>query len=273
MTHHTCLPERLIKHGLSVLIQHQLVLWYTSSNKSTIYEANTASAYALVRSGKYVTIAEDQVGKFAGEVISSLLSLGHAQVGDLVEGFGVGNKKIINGSLVAPDGLDKPDLNGLKHAAESAEGNGVTFGLIQATLCELLRAGLISEVHESHFRSEADNRLEIEKVVPPPEYYKAKSKRENEAQWEASIKKKLSEWKHGIKAEAIEINDSKKANGSTKGKKRPLERPEESQPKKRHHLEIQKVIGVTGVAYEPTSDETGVLDVRAVRRPLRSAKN
>lgn len=243
------------------------MLWYTSDNNSTIYEANTASAYALVRSGKYVQIAEDQVGKFAGEIISSLLSLGHAQVGDLVEGFGVGNSKSINGSLVTPDVSDKPHLNGWKHAADDTDGHGVTFESIQATLFDLLQAGLISEVHESHFRSEADNRLEAEKIVPPPEYYKAKSKRENEAQWETSIKKKLAEWKHGIEAEAVGTKDSTKSIGAKKGKKRLLESAEECQPKKRLAL------GATGAAYEAKSDVTGVLDVRGVRKPPRSTKN
>jgi len=259
----------LIKHGLSVLVQHQLVLWYTSDNNSTIYEANTASAYALLRSGKYVKTAEDELGKFAGEVISSLLSLGHAQVGDLVEGFGAGNSKSTNGSLVSPDVSDKPHSNEGKHEADS-EGHGVTFELIQATLFDLLRSGLISEVHESHFRSEADNRLEAEKVVPPPEYYKAKSKRENEAQWEASLKKKLAEWKHGIETEAVGTEDLTKSKGAKKGKKRSLEDAEECPPKKRPFLGVQKRIGATGPACEPKTDATGVLDVRDVGIPPRS---
>jgi len=264
LRHHTCLSERLIKHGLSVLIQHQLILWYTSDNNSTIYEANTASAYALVRSGKYIKIAEDQVGKFAGEIISTLLSLGHAQVGDLLEGFGVGHSKSTNGSLDTTDVSEMPLLNGWKHVAGTTDGHGVTFEMIQSTLSELLRAGLISEVHESHFRSDADNRLEAEKVVPPPEYYRAKSKRENEAQWETSIKKKLAEWKYGIQAEALETKDLKKSNGTKRGKKRSLENPEEPQSKKRLSSEVQDAIGAPGTAYQLKTNETGVLDVRGM---------
>lgn len=226
-----------------------------------------------MRSGKYVRIAEDQVGKFAGEVISSLLSLGHAQVGDLVEGFGCGTSKSTNGSLVTPDVSDKPHLNGWKHAADGIDGHGVTFESVQATLFDLLQAGLISEVHESHFRSEADNRLEAEKVVPPPEFYKAKSKRDNEAQWETSIKKKLAEWKHGIEAEAVVIKDSKNTNSAKKGKKRSLEDAEECQPKKRLALETQVAISATRTAYEPATDEAGVLDVRGVEEPPQSTEN
>lgn len=244
---------------MSVLVQHQLVLWYTSVNESTIYEANTSSAYPLVRSGKYIKIAEDQVGKFAGEVISCLLGLGHAQVGDLLEGFGVGRKKNASDPLGVSHESKDAHTNGLKHAANGVRDSSVTFELIQGTLCDLLRAGLISEVHESHFRSETDNRLEAEKLVPPVQHYKAKSKREGDAQWEASIKMKLAEWKYGAENEAIDFDSP------MKGKKRPLDDPDEYQPKKRPHpSSTPRLNGRTGAVHELAAGGKGFLNVCSV---------
>ena len=192
---HTNLPPRFVIPGISGLIENQLVVWYTSSEGSTVFEANAEAAYALVRSGKYAEIAKKQVGDFAGFLVLDLVHFGHARVGDLLKAYGVGDIKV---PIIARNGFSKKSLsNGVNHAGIHTGDKTVTREIFNQTLCDLLRRGLVSQVNESHFRSDADNRLEAEKLVPPPEYYKAKSKRENEAQWEASIMKKLEEWKYG----------------------------------------------------------------------------
>lgn len=255
----------MIKHGLSVLVQHQLVLWHTSDNNGTVYEANVEVAYNLVRSGKYVQVVEDQLGDFAGQVISSLLSLGHAQVGDLVRGFSASMKIHINGSMATSGASDRTHLSEGKSMEQGTEGPLVTSGMLQATLCDLLQAGFISQVHESHFRSAADNRLEAEKVVPPPEYYKAKSRKENDAQWEASIQKRLAQWKHGIVPETAEVKTL------NKGKKRLLrEDPEDSPKHKRCSPGMHKVNGVIGGPHGSKTNGSDILDVGDSSNPLRS---
>lgn len=239
------------------------MLWYTSDSSGTVYEANLEVAYNLVRSGKYVKIAEDQLGDFAGQVISSLLSLGHAQVGDLVRGFSASTKIHINGSMATSGASDKPLSSEGKRMEHGTEGPLVTSEILQATLYDLLQAGFISQVHESHFRSAADNRLEAEKVVPAPEYYKAKSKKENDAQWEASIQKKLAQWKHGKVTEIAE------ANILDKGKKRLLlEDPEDSPKQKRSFHGFPKVNGGPNGS---RTDESDILDVGDLSNPSRSA--
>ncbi len=258
--HHAGLSPRLIKHGLSVLVQQQLVVWYTSSEEPTVYEANTQAAYSLVRSGKYAVIAEDQLGEFAGALISNLLLLGHAKVGDLMKAYGVNSRKDVKSPATVTNAIaSKPLSNGLNQTKAHTGDNAVILETVHLTLCDLLRTGLISPVNESHFRSDADNRLEAEKVVPPPEYYKAKSKKENDAQWEASIQNKLKEWRFGTAAEQECVDVI------VKGKKRLFEDIESSRAGKRQRLKLgrsNEIISSTGSNHKPKTEDVSFLDVR-----------
>lgn len=250
----------MVKHGLSVLVQQHLVLWYTSpDDHTTLYEANTAVAYSLVRSGKFIQIAEAQAGKFAGKVVSNLLLLGHTRVGDLVQAYGVG---LSNGTHAHPAPIhgppSKPLSTSFGRAEDCVEGQDTTLESIHGTLRDLLHAELVSRVHISHFRSDADNRSEAEKVVPPPGEYKAKSIRERDAQHEVAVRRKLKEWRYCIEGEEDDLE------GLEKGKKRLYLDPENRRPEKRQRLDSplsQEVIGTTKKAYQPMPGEASYLDV------------
>ena len=254
------LSNRLAKHGLSVLIQQHLVLWYTSpDDRVTLYEANTAVAYSLVRSGKYIQVAEAHAGQFAGKVVSNLLLLGHARVGDLVQAYGVGLSKGTHSYPGAIHGRPGEIFSASFNRTEDRiEEKDTALESIYGTLCDLLQAELVSRVHISHFRSDADNRSEAEKVVPPPGEYKAKSIRERDAQHEAAVKRKLKEWKYCIDGEEDDFEDF------MKGKKRLRQDPEDRRPEKRQRLDSplsQDVIGTTENAYQPMLGENSYLDV------------
>ena len=103
---------------------------------------------------------------------------------------------------------------------------------IHHMLYDLLQAGLISKVHESHFRTSADNRTEAERITQPVEEYKASKKAEREAMWEATIQKMLVEWKYGDAAEMAEIVQLRK------GTKRPLEDSEDGGSHKRSRPDL-----------------------------------
>ncbi len=233
MRYHTGLSLRQVQHGLSVLVQQQLVFWYTSAEDSTVYEANTAVAYNLLRAGKYVQITEEQLGNFAAIIVSNLLLLGHARVGDLVQAYGLDHTEGANNpAAVTPQSSIKPIYNDSINTEGSSDNNCISLASVHMALRGLLRVGFVSLVNESYFRSEADNRTEAGKVVPPTEHFRAKSKRDNEAQRETAILEKLEEWKYGTKAEKEQylpiIN----------GKKRQLDDLEILQAEKRRRLRL-----------------------------------
>ena len=251
----------MVQHGLSVLIQQYLILWYTSSDdRLTLYEANTAVAYSLVRSGKYIKAAEAQAGKFAGKIISHLLLLGHARVGDLVQAYRVSHPKSAHDCQApTPRPPGKPLSTSLGRAEGTVEEQNANHESMHETLYNLLQIQLVSQVHLSHFRSDADNRSEAEKAVPPTEEYKAKSKREQEAQREVAVKRKLTEWRYCSGGGDDEVD------GFPKGKKRPPQDAESQRSEKRRRVYSppnQEIIGATGEVYQPMLRGAGVLDVR-----------
>ena len=221
----------------------------------TTYEAKPEAAYTLLRSGKYVKIVEDRMGKLAGQAVFHLLTLGHARVGDFVQGYKVANERGIASRPISTNGSDKPQRNGLDLAIKTELGEGTTLNLVHATLCELLQLGFISKVNMSHFRSDADNRIEAENVVPPVEYYKAKTKKENEAQWEASVTRKLTDWKYGTDEGTLEFN------GIQKGNKRLQEDTMTSKPGKRQRLDLQPYQRNNAMTEQSRAGESGFLHV------------
>ena len=256
----------MLKHGISVLVQQHLVLWYTASDyHQTLYEANTTVAYSLIRSGKYIKVAETQSGEFAGEIVSNLLLLGHARVGDLVQAYEAGQSQSSQNHLAATRGSPSKDLPSSFGDSERHFGTqSATTGSLYGTLRDLLRAELVSRVHTPHFRSDADNRAEAVKVVPKVEEYKAKSTREREAQHEAAIKRKLKEWRYCNYEEEEDVEDHKK------GSKRLHQDPGFRLPQKRQRLCPSLSQDLTGVSKEvdqPMLQKTDYLDVRIMGTP------
>ncbi len=213
-----------------------------------------------MRSGKYVKAAEAQAGEFAGKVISNLLLLGHARVSDLVQAYRGNQSDSTHGRLALTPGAPSKFLsNSFSHAEGSAEEQNATYERIYETLRDLLRTEFVSRVHISHFRSDTDNRSEAENVVPKAEEYKAKSKREQDAQHEVAVKRKLKEWKYCTHGGDDEVDCHRK------GKKRPYKDPDSQQPEKRqrtYHPSSQEATRAMGEVHQPLLERIGDLDVR-----------
>ena len=166
-------------------------------------------------------------------IVSNLLLLGHARVGDLVQAYGLDSTEDANDpAAIAYQPSIKRVHNGSINTECSSDNERISLASVHMALHELLGVGFISLVNESYFRSEADNRTEAGKAVPPPEYFRAKSKRDNEAQRETAIQEKLEEWKYGTKAEREQYGTI------TNVKKRQLDEPESLQAEKRRRLRL-----------------------------------
>ena len=217
-----------------MLIQHNLAYWNTSfTNNSTAYEANAAVAYDLIRNGKHVRIIEDKIGIAASKVLSHLLLFGHARVSDLVHAYSLDIGEGAKGKSTTPyEPLNGIALNRLKENGRIYHSNQNPLQDLHLALCDLLQAGFLCTLHESHLRTDADNRTEAERVTRPIEEYKASRKADREAMWEEAIQKTLYDWKHGSTAEIADVARLKR------GLKRPLEISETCASMKRPRLEV-----------------------------------
>ncbi|KAL8728356.1 MAG: hypothetical protein Q9181_005377, partial [Wetmoreana brouardii] len=253
LVHHAQLSATQVKHSLSILIQQHLVLWYDPDNTGrAFYEADLPKAYALARSGKYIQIINDRTGYFPSDVVSSVILLGHVRVGDLTQTYfppgGEGPLRELTASdqRLASDAshLDKPN-DGSDEAIHTVDG-------LHTTISNLLVAGLLRPLHESHLRPAADNVAEAEHIVPRDS--SIKSKKEEQVTWEMAVKQKLEDWRYGSNAEA-------KTNPlQQKGSKRPLEDSDNTPDGKRTKLIESRSDGLNALNGGSRSTQSGWLD-------------
>ncbi|KEZ44790.1 RNA polymerase III subunit RPC82 [Scedosporium apiospermum] len=106
-----------VRHGLAVLIQHNLIYYSVNKDtKVTTYEVNADACYNIIRVGRIVDLVGYQYGRAEQEVVRNLFALGHVQIADLAQAFGTQGKSAA-----------QPATNGDGHAHDenSTNGNGV----------------------------------------------------------------------------------------------------------------------------------------------------
>ena len=241
-------------------MQHRVIFWY-NDGKSTTYEPNIPGAYRLLRYGRYVQITEDRLGTHAGKIVSYLLQLGYCRLEDIekscmVDVTGDASAKEST-TAVLPNGIQP---KGLKENGRITRRGATQHDKIHHIVDHLLDAGLISITHGSSFRSEADNRTEVQKEVPKLEDCRGNTKRERENTWEQAIQDKLDEWAYGTATGQVFTNPVRN------GRKRPLEDAEAPPPSKksRPHDDVKRSVNSCGPeANEDTVQSLGSLKVTA----------
>ena len=212
-----------VKHSLVVLVQQHLAVWYTdSATDTTYYEANWTGAYALVRSGKYIRVVEDRFGKVASGILKNFLLLGHIRVIDLESAYNL-----------TRDGVTSADrLNGLNSIGNGNIDQDITVELLHETLLTLLQHRILSIVHDSHFRSDADNRAEAEAVVRSRPKFSGILKGKQNADLEDAVQDVLEDWK----TRTDEIKEILLDAGFSRLRKRRLDPEDENVPQKKQRL-------------------------------------
>lgn len=257
LIHHTGLSSRQIKHSLAVLIQQHLVYHYRPPDgEATFYEADWKNAYALVRPGKIINLVEERYGKAAGGVVSNLLLLGHARVDDLAAAYNLDPAKC-DGAFDedALYGNPRGPPNGIKKAKSNSAGKagGLTLKSLHSTIYNLLQAGILAQVHPTHFRSAADNRNEAERLVQRyAEFGGGPRGTKQKAAFEAAVQKQLQTWQSGD-SPGIKLKD-----GVSGSRKRRMESSAPFGDGKRTKLGNGFVYSQNG----PTDDDGIMLDVR-----------
>ena len=203
LARHTHLDLKNLRHGLSVLVQQHLIYWYhPPEDRSATYEANLESAYNLIRYGTYLRLTRDRHGPLAEKIVLKILVLGHASDSDLTQLQGTGANPSATSVL----------QNGHKQNGRIIHESDLNESEIRKTKVELLQAGLITKVHESHFRTMEDNRIEAEKDTRSVEDFAGNTKKDRSANREAFVDSVLDNWKYGsaVKTEAEQAPKKKR---------------------------------------------------------------
>ncbi|KAM4060041.1 RNA polymerase III subunit RPC82 domain-containing protein [Hirsutella rhossiliensis] len=147
----TSLSPRHLRNGLGVLIQQNLLFYYTDpDSRVTSYEANSDACYNLIRSGKILEVVESQHGTAGRDLVQTLMLLGYARVADLTHAFG----------------SRAPKSNGHANGAhESASGLIESEDHLHMVLTRLIQDEIVETVRPDSFRNPAEVYREIEAEV------------------------------------------------------------------------------------------------------------
>ncbi|KAI0485809.1 RNA polymerase III subunit RPC82 [Xylaria cf. heliscus] len=181
---YTSLNPKQVRHGLALVIQHNLVFYQTDhESANTTYEANPRAAYHLVRVGKILDIIDRKYGIMAKNVVNDLLILGHVEVAELVRYHKLKHnrkKAAINGEQNHEHEHEQEhELENGNHDdpfdddSHYMNGNGVAQGPekdakpIQAdevydTVAQLIAAGVVETVSTTMFQSPQDLKTSVE---------------------------------------------------------------------------------------------------------------
>lgn len=117
----TGLNPTQVRHGLAVLIQHDLLYYAVNRDtNATTYEANVTACGNVLRIGKIIDLIGVLYGKAEQEVVRHLFSLGHVQIADLAQAFGAQGVSVAEPNADSETADDKPQTNG-DDAAEPVE--------------------------------------------------------------------------------------------------------------------------------------------------------
>ena len=102
-----------MRHGLAVLIQHDLIYYsINDETNTTTYEANIEACYNLLRIGKILDLIGTLYGRAEQEVVRHLFSLGHVQIADLAQAFGAQGVSVLEPDADSEMSEEKPKVNG-----------------------------------------------------------------------------------------------------------------------------------------------------------------
>ncbi|KAI1753128.1 RNA polymerase III subunit RPC82 [Xylaria castorea] len=177
---YTSLNPKQVRHGLSLVIQHNLVFYQTDhETANTTYEANPRAAYHLVRVGKILDVIDRKYGLMAKNIVNDLLMLGHVEIAELIRYHKLKHKKVtINGEQNHDHDHDHDLENGdpddpFDDDSHYVNGNGTAHSTgedvksikadeVYDTMAQLIAAGVVETVSTTMFQSPQDLKASVE---------------------------------------------------------------------------------------------------------------
>lgn len=168
--HHTQIPTRRLKPAITLLTQHHIILHYAADeDEPTYFSVNWEAAYVLVRPRKIARLVEDRYGEAAGNMIETVMQIGHVSVGDLAAEYSLesGSKRDSGIDTVEQHMTEEGMLNGIAKNIEQQKPQAHITAVTQYhdTLRSLLDAGFLTKVGARALTAASDLQEQLENVV------------------------------------------------------------------------------------------------------------
>ncbi|UJO14503.1 DNA-directed RNA polymerase III subunit rpc3 [Fulvia fulva] len=194
---HTRIPARQMRHALTVLIQQHLIRHHTADDELTFYQVDWRNTYYLLRSNRIITLVDDRHGEGAGKIISNLLQLGHARIGDLAQAFDLEPSKRDSGIERCAEHMNgEVKVNGVDNSHKVQHGKITTVPQFHGTIRRLLKAGFLIKFSPRMYKPSADLQTEAEESVISDSFPDRKitgSKKKNE--FETAVRVLKRKWR------------------------------------------------------------------------------
>ncbi|KLU81578.1 hypothetical protein MAPG_00663 [Magnaporthiopsis poae ATCC 64411] len=200
LVQYTSLSPRQLRHGLAVLIQHNL-LYYSVGSVPTTYEANAPAAYNLIRAGRVLELVGSMHGEAAKDVIQSLMVLGNTKVGDLRDAYAARIKRHQAPVRPAEDaeinGNDDPFVS--DHEGDQGDSTATDLSPVESVdqfnsiLCRLVEDELLVVVGAKMFQSFDDIYRDVQVEVQKKEFTSGIKGTKDKERYQNLVAQRLSE--------------------------------------------------------------------------------
>ncbi|ORY63960.1 RNA polymerase III subunit RPC82-domain-containing protein [Pseudomassariella vexata] len=155
LAQNTSMGPRMVRHGLVVLTQQNLIYHYTDPDTSiTHFEANSEAAYNIVRHGKILNIIHRNYGEDSARLVHQVLNLGHVKISDLAKQYKTARQE---------PGTANGAANGI--SSDTADNDSDYEGEALDMVAQLIAVGILEPVNARTFQSPEDVRAGIEKDI------------------------------------------------------------------------------------------------------------
>lgn len=204
LVHYTSLTPRQLRHGLAVLIQHNL-LYFSSGSAPTAYEANHTAAYNLIRVGKVADLVGTLHGEAAKDVIQSIMVLGNTRIGDLRDAYAAriekhqAAQKGTNGDMSVKTNGDTEDAFMSDDEKDGSKLNGKESPLVgsldhlNSIICHLVEDELLVLVSYKSFQSFEDVHGEVQLDIERREFPQGVKGTRDKERYQRLVADRLSE--------------------------------------------------------------------------------
>ncbi|EME47326.1 hypothetical protein DOTSEDRAFT_69302 [Dothistroma septosporum NZE10] len=193
---HTRLPARQMRHALTILTQQHIIRHHTADDELTFYQVDWRNTYRLLRSNRIITLVDDRFGEGAGKIVSNLLQLGHARVGDLAQAFDLEPSKRGGGVQHCTEHVNgEARVNGVNNRLMVQHVKITTVAQFHGTIRKLLQTGFLIKFAPRMYKPSADLQAELEEVVISDSFPDRKiSGPKRKAEFMAAVKQLKRKW-------------------------------------------------------------------------------
>ncbi|KAF2207774.1 hypothetical protein CERZMDRAFT_62520 [Cercospora zeae-maydis SCOH1-5] len=182
------IAARQMRQALVVLLQQHIVLYHQLEDGPTYYHADWRNPARSIRAALIAALVAERYGEGAAKIVSNLVELGHARVGDLAQAFDFAPASKRDSGYESCNGYTNGAVKA--NGADTHKASGVaTVGQFHSTLRTLLKAGILVKRGKQAYMPAADLQAQIEAVVISEQFPDGKiSGAKKQAEFQAAVK-------------------------------------------------------------------------------------